>query len=255
MLTAVKSYDILCYQLRNSLYPQLDNPLKKEMNRLSKDIKEIILSGSMDKAKSFQILAEIFNLRIKAIRWLASGSNFSYMQMLNEVIPQIQEMKSNKRFEVLTENLLFALRCNQRVIEKLATGAEINGGCFSTTVKQLREITYEDFLASLAYSIPDDSAVQRIVDWTNASLQIEFAMVAADIISNDDIKISDKSINALAFFVADAAQEYSALATELGIIQANSSGKSVSGFSFDKSFIKEQKLFADLGIEVFSGNF
>jgi len=90
---------------------------------------------------------------------------------------------------------------------------------------------------------------KKIADWTNASLHIEFVMLAAAIIKDEKIKVSDKTINELSFLVADAAQEYFALATEFGILKTKANQKSFSNQLFDKNFVKEQKTLADIGIE------
>lgn len=80
-------------------------------------------------------------------------------------------------------------------------------------------------------------------------------MLAADIIMNEKIKVSDQTINELSFIVADAAQEYSALATEFGILKTKVNQQSFSNHPFDKTFIKEQKKLADIWIEDFDSNF
>lgn len=254
MLATIKNYDILCYQLRNNLYPQLDNPLKKDTDQLSKDIRVIMLSGKELHAQSNSILGQIFNFRIKAIKWLVLDNNFNLLQKFNEIIPQIEKINSNKRLEVLAENLLFAIRCNQRVVESLLYQSDDTSAYFSSAIRQLPEITYGQFIASLAFAIPDQETTQKFIDWIDSSLHIEFGMVATDIIYNDNLKISDKTINELAFLIANAAQEYSALAMELGIIKSRASGQTNSNFLFDRSFIKEQQYLADLGIEDFAQN-
>lgn len=58
----------------------------------------------------------------------------------------------------------------------------------------------------------------------------------------------------LPLLVADAAQEYSALATELGILKSSLPVPSFATLSFDNAFIKEQKQLADLGLDDYSGN-
>jgi hypothetical protein len=68
MLATVKNYDLICYQLRNNLYSQLENPLKKDIDRLSKDITNIINSNKKIQSQSVDILAQLFNLRVKAIK-------------------------------------------------------------------------------------------------------------------------------------------------------------------------------------------
>ena len=254
MIATAKNYDVICFQLRNNLYSQLQNPLKKDLNRLSNDIKTLIISGEKIKAQSTNMLSQVFNLRIKALKWLSADTNFDYLEMFKDIFPQIEELRSNKKLEVLTDNILFALRCNQRVIESIMNSNEFSADTFSSNLAELPDITYSQFIASLAFANLDDEITQKIVDWTNSSLHIEFVLVATDIISDEKLKISDKTINELAFLIADAAQEYSALATELGILKSRSTKQSFSNLSFNNSFIKEQKQFADLGLNDFALN-
>lgn len=254
MIATAKNYDVICFQLRNNLYSQLQSPLKKDLNRLSNDIKTLIISGEKIKGQSTNMLSQVFNLRIKALKWLSADPNFDYLEMFKDIFPQIEELRSNKNLEVLTDNILFALRCNQRVVESIMNSNEFSEDAFSSNLAQLPDITYSQFIASLAFANLDDETTQKIVDWTNSSLHIEFVLVATDIISDEKLKISDKTINELAFLIADAAQEYSALATELGILKSRSTRQSFSNLSFDNSFIKEQKQFADLGLNDFALN-
>lgn len=254
MIATAKNYDVICFQLRNNLYSQLESPLKKDLNRLSNDIKSVITSGKKIQTPPMAILSQVFNLRIKALKWLATNAAFDYMEMLKDIFPQIEELKSNKKLEVLIDNILFALRCNQRVVESLVGTSDLSSETLTSNLSQLPDITYQQFIASLAFANLDDDTTQKIVDWTTASLHIEFVLVATDIISDNNLKISDKTINELAFLVADAAQEYSALATELGILKSRSTTQSFSNLSFDKSFIKEQKQLADLGLDDFAEN-
>ena len=254
MLATVKNYDLICYQLRNNLYSQLDNPLKKDIDKLSKEITNILNSSKKIQSQSVDILAQLFNLRVKAIKWLSQDNNFNYLEMLSEVSNQIEEIGENRKMEILKDNILFALRCNRRVIESLFSAGEQSEN-LNIDFTQLPDINYQQFLASLAFAIPDDETAQKIADWTNASLHIEFVMLAADIIRDENIKVSDKSINELSFLVADAAQEYSALATEFGILKTKSNQQLFSNQPFDKSFVNEQKTLADIGIEDFASNF
>ena len=254
MLATVKNYDLICYQLRNNFYSQLDNPLKKDIDKLSRKITNILKSGKKIQSLSVDILAQIFNLRVRAIKWLSQDNKFNYLEMLSEVSNKIEEIGENKKMEILKDNILFALRCNRRVIESLFSAGE-QSESLNIDFTQLPDISYQQFLASLALAIPDDETAQKIADWTNASLHIEFVMLAADIIKDEKIKVSDKTINELSFLVADAAQEYFALATEFGILKTKANQQSFSNQPFDKSFVKEQKTLADIGIEDLALNF
>ena len=117
MITTAKNYDVICFQLRNNLYAQLKNPLKKDLNCLSTHIKKLIISGEKIKAQPVDMLSQVFNLRIKALKWLAADTNVDYLEMFNDIFPQIEELRADKKLEVLTDNILFALRCNKRVVE------------------------------------------------------------------------------------------------------------------------------------------
>ena len=253
MIATAKNFDVVCFELRNH-YPQLDNPLKKDVNKLLTQVKEIVTSGKKIKPSVDNLLKDIFNLRIKAIKWLLEDGGRGLLEMLDEVYPQIEKLKENPKLEILAENILFALRCNRKVVDAVIGGGEFSKENLKVGIQQLPAITYEQFISAIALGVPDDAVAQKIVDWTNSSLNIEFVTVAAAMISDEKLKVSDKTINELSFIIADAAQEYSALATELGILKFRSTKQSFSQISFDNNFIKEQKLLADLGLDDYSKN-
>ncbi len=255
MSSNITNYAFICYPLKNDLYPQLDNPLKEEIDKLSNEITTLLISGKKVRNQSTAILRQIFNLRIKAIKWLTSDIHFDYFKEQKNVFYEIEQIGKSVKFECLKDNLLFALRCNQRVSEHLFSS---NGHVSANSLlsfSQLPEISYEDFIASLAYVIPDDGTLQQWIDFTNASLYIEFVMFASGIIKNDSLKVTDKVINDLSFLVADSAQEYSALAVELGILNFRSSKLSFMNLHVDESFVNEQKELADIGLNDFAKNF
>ncbi|MFH1003977.1 MAG: hypothetical protein V1781_00520 [Bacteroidota bacterium] len=167
----------------------------------------------------------------------------------------MKNLKKNPKLEILAENILFALRCNRKVVDAVVATVDFSKKNIGANISQLPTITYEQFISAIALGVPDGAIVQKIVDWTNSSLFIEFVTVAAVIINDEQqLKISDKVIKELAFIVADAAQEYSALATELGILKVRSTKQSFAQISFDNDFIKEQKFLADLGLDDYSKN-
>jgi len=80
-------------------------------------------------------------------------------------------------------------------------------------------------------------------------LQIELIAITADVINDRQLRVSKKKINILATLVANAAQEYMAIALELGILRPLSGQPRKAGLTFDKSFVAEQKQLADLGLD------
>src|SRR5438874_3162400 len=123
MLTA--KFDAILFQLKQSL-PQLKDPLKKEAMQLFGEIRTIITSGRKVKPRLDATLGRIFNLRVKAIKRLLIDGDL--VDMLDAVAPQIEALREHPRLEVLAENVLFALRCNRRVIESLMEKDEVITG-------------------------------------------------------------------------------------------------------------------------------
>lgn len=254
MLATAKNYDIICFQMSNQL-SHLESPMKKETTKLLNGIREILNSGKKIKPGLNAILPSIFNYRFKAIKWLIEKGDFNFTNIIDEVYPQLEELKDDPKLEILVENILFALRCNKRVVDSVISISGSNEGELEMSLSEFPVINYEQFITSIALGIPDDAVAQKIVDLTNSSLYIEFVGVAAYIIHSENLKISDKLINELAFIVADSAQEYSAVATELGILRPRTHNQFSFTGQIDKSLLKEEKYLADLGINDFAENF
>lgn len=254
MLATAKNYDVICLQMSNQI-PHLEFSIKKETTKLLAEIRAIITAGKKAKPSLDAMLPNIFNYRFKAIKWLIEGDEFNFSTIIDEVYPQLEELKENPKLEILVENILFALRCNKRVVDSVISVSGSNEGELEMSIAEFPEINYEQFITSIALGIPNDAIAQKLVDLTNASLYIEFITVAAYMIHSEHLKVSDKFINELAFLIADAAQEYSAVATELGILKPQTHNQFSFSGQIDKSFVKKEKYLADLGINDFAENF
>ena len=122
MIPLAKSNEMICFQLRNSLYGTLDDKLKADVVKISQKIEKRLLLANQGKAAiiSRDILSALFKLRLKAFQWLTHKADFDYLQAIEQVLPQVEVWKQNQQMQELTENILFALRCNQRVAQSLA---------------------------------------------------------------------------------------------------------------------------------------
>ena len=250
MLATARNLDILFLQLRN-YYPLNDDPLRKDLDRLLSDIEYTITTAEDVKASIDSTIPKVFNLRIKGIKWLFE-QKFDLNSEFNDAYLQIEELKLDSRLEVLSENLLFAIRTNKRVIDALFISGDFSQASFEQQAPNLPILTYNQFITAIALGIPDESITQKIIDWTNSSLYIEYIALAAFIIKDEKLKVPNRIINQLAFLVANAAQDYSAIAIELGILKTRSTQTSTSQFAFDKEFVLEQKNLADLGLDSYS---
>lgn len=254
MLASAKNYDVICLQMWNYL-PQQDEPVKRETTRFIEDVKHIIISGSPIKPKLDKFLPKIFNFRLLALKWICGQPDIDLRHLLDEAYPSLEALKNNPRLALLAENTLFAVRCNSRVLQ--AVIGEDDSAASEELYKQFSEApyaTYEQFFWTLAHSIPDQDALQTIVDFCHASLYIEFILLSAIMIDEEKLDVSDATINELAFLIADAAQEYSAIATLMGILPTK--GKAISATSADTDTRSaEDDLLSNLGLFDFAKNF
>ena len=254
MIGTSKNFDVICLQMRNFL-PRLESDMQIELKKLLNEIGTRLVSAQIAKPEIDILLKPVFNFRVKAIKWLLNEEVVDILSKIDEIYLQIEKLRQNPKLEIITENILFAVRCNQRVINSLVDRGALSTENLSIHLAQLPTITYDQFLATLAYSIPDDEAAQKMVDWVNASLYIETIILAASIIDDERLNVSDKIINELSFLIADAAQYYSALASELGFSTTLPQKMISSSFVFQQDFLNEQKYFSDLGISDFAENF
>jgi hypothetical protein len=194
-------------------------------------------------------IAQIFNFRVKAIKWLLNNNEFDFNNLFSEVYPEIEKYNLNPKLQILSENLLFALRCNKRVVNALFNSADFSQENFEKQASKLPTINYDQFITSIALGIPDDANAQKIIDWTNSSLYIEYIALAASLIYDEKLSVSAKVINDLAFLVAEAAQLYFAISTEMGIIKQSSQKYTLSDITIDDNFLNEQKQIAEIDID------
>lgn len=254
MIGTTKNYDIIFLQMRNYI-PDMNSSMKKEYSNLLKKLESILVESKSLKNDMNLFLPNVFNFRVKAIKWLLNEYNLGFAEMIDEAYLKFEEIQNDVKLQNLVENILFALRCNKKVVNSIIKNSEgFNEETISKSVTDLPTINYEQFLSSLAFIVPDDETAQNFLDWINASLYIEIITVSAILINEKKLNISSKKIDELAFIVADSAQEYSALAFEIGLLNHNESKVINQYQGFDNEYIKEQKYIANLGINDFAEN-
>jgi hypothetical protein len=254
MVGTTKNYDILFLQMRNYL-PDLSLSMAGEYADLVLKLESILVNSKSITKDINSLVPSVFNFRMKAIQWLFGQHNLSLSKHLDETYHKFETLQQGSIHKVLIENILFALRCNRRVINSLVSKSEEFS--YENTIKNISSlptINYDQFLASLVYGMPNDERAQQALDWINSSLYIEIITVSAILINEKGLDISAKNSNELAFIISDAAQEYIAIAYEMGILSRNKSRSSILNQNFDDEFLDEQKNLADTGINDFALN-
>lgn len=225
MLVAAKNYDVICLQMRSYL-PQQEEPIKRETNRFIDGVKAVIMGEGSVKPKLDKFIPQIFNFRLLALKWISQQPDIDFEHLLDQAYPSLEQLKRNPKLRLLAENTLFAVRCNARVMQAMI--GDVTSSEFSQQLANVPVTTYKQFFGTLALSIPDQETFQTIADFSHASLYIEFILLAAILIDEEHIDISEAAINELSFLIADAAQEYIAIATMMGILPVRQRIKDMS---------------------------
>jgi hypothetical protein len=248
MIGTIQNIDTICFHIKN-ISQSTENPLQRELNEILSDIKLHLTNASPIKDNIDKYLGKIFNFRVKAIIWLINNKAFDFDELVNDIYPEIEKYNSDSRLQALTDNILFALRCNKRVINALSESGEFSNENIEIQETKFSRLTYNQFITSISLAIPDDYTAQKIMDWTNSSLYIEYIVLATSVIYDEKVPVSEDLINKLAHLIANAAHIYSAISMELGIIKSQHSKISPTAHSFDENTIKEQQQFAELGMD------
>lgn len=248
MIGTAKNIDIICFQFRKQNYSET-NPLQKELNRLLDEIRSGLVNIKPIKKHIDKNIAKIFNFRVKVVKWLLSKNEFGFDDLFNDVYPEIERYVLEPKLQLLSENLLFALRCNMRVVNALINSEDFSKENIEKQAPKLPTINYDQFVTSIALGVPDDSTAQKIVDWTNSSLYIEYVALAVSLIYDEKLSISPKTINDLAFLVAEAAQLYFAISIEMGLIKQRSQKFTSLEMIIDENFMNEQKQIAEMDVD------
>lgn len=250
MLIPAKNYDIISFELISQMR-RLESPLKEDLIKLLDSIREMLLSDHEIKPLLDDLLGQIFDLRLKAVKWIGQDKSFDLLEGLDVAFAHLERLKSNKKLTVLVENLLYALRWNRRVILALTENSPLRKLEFSKI--EMPAMNYHQFIAAIAMSVPDEKVAQKIIDWTNSAMYIEFSALSISLISEERLNISGKVIDQITAITADAGQLYPALATEFGILGTRKV-KSYVLPAFDEEYVNEQRLLVDQGLDDYAAN-
>jgi hypothetical protein len=243
-----RSNGTLCYALWNH-YPQLDLSLKAALEKLIASMGERLANEGDEQSLMNPLLAKAFALRLEGMKWLAKVESIEPLAWIDQTYPHFEEMKQHPRWEILIENILFALRCNRKVVQAMLADA-VDESALEAPL-EVPNVTYHQFVEVIALGIPDQEMAQNVVDWLNASLKIELVILATALMEQKQIKVLDSNIDKLANLVADAAQDYYALAAELGVLQRRKPNLYLSEPETEVGFVAAQQELAEWGMDDF----
>ena len=234
----------------------LEPAMKKELEALLTKASNILTEEKEIKPALNTFFPKLFNFRMRAIKWVLDRKQPLNVEEGMEKMDRIREtIRENDRIEIIIENILFYLRCNKRILESVIGTGTVSEKHLKTDTNQLPLATYEQFLSTLALSVPNSESAQKLIDQIHNSLYVDFALLSVLLLINEELEVSRKVTDELAFMVADAAQECTAYALESGILESDRKQLSFLTSSTDSAFIKEQKSIAETGIDDFADTF
>ncbi len=206
----------MCLFMRNSI-PHLDLSLQKETKTLIDDLKSILQLENDLKVSFGSLLPQVFNFRIKALRWI-SANDQNLLNLFDEVTHSFEPLLLDPHLNILGKRVIDALHQNQEVVNALISKDSITDSSVSNSFSQIPDITYQHLVASIAFSLPDETS-QKFLDWVNASLYIEAISLCAIIIYDEGLNVPKNRINEMADLISDAGNEYEKLSIESSLMR------------------------------------
>jgi hypothetical protein len=230
---------------------QLNLPLRMEFNGLIAEIKSILHSDVLNLNNSIEgLLPQIFNIRIKSIKWIIEEEGqLDIKNLYYEINEVIAPLTSDPKYGILAENCSFAIRTNQRVFNSILANIgskEIDNGIHGITQT---EIEYSQLISALKSSLPFGNDLNNLINWIDVSLRIEIVLFSLIIIDEYQLNIQDQIVNRLSEIIANDAQQYYAMAKIFGLITTK---KQVANEEeYPESFLSEQHDLSELGFDEF----
>ena len=252
-LASFPKHEMIILTMKDHL-PDLDKPIQKEMESLLGKFRNILSKKSHIKSELDEIRSDVFHFRIKALKWLGKERNIDFMSAINEEYARISNWDSAPKYSVLIENVLFAFRCNQRVVTSFQRTEGISAESIGDYLSELPEITLKEFEAVILIN-SEETIAEKVIHWVHSSLYMEMIILMTSIIHDESMDVSKKVINELAFLVADSAQLYVALAVQLGLLDGPSNNFPDLPEDLGEEFNKEQQGLAEAGLDDFAKNF
>ncbi len=243
MIQIADNHNILCFA-SDSYLPSMEQELKHGISGLLlSTVSQINESGDVESTIN-EVLPQIFDIRCKVISYLLENSLMHEALNINSIYTDFNRESLSAELQVLVKNVLFALRTTNRVLNKLMKNKEFN----ISELEGFKNLSYNQFLSTIALTIPNQNLAQIIVDYIHSSLTIELILLISKNLIDEKISISNQSIEGLSKVISDASQNFYAFATKLGLVQKNSIDLTYVNLNDCVSDIDEQKLLADLGL-------
>lgn len=208
-----------------------EKAIKLKIKKLIDSIKYLLSDSNQNSIKEsfFNLFDDVLSLRLQSLQ-LINKKETDIKELFSSIYDSFENRELPERLDYLNENVLFSLRTTSKIANNVFTdldntavfnsltnfpiannNSEVDVGLYRTLARSLKIISQQ---------LPNN-ALLKIFSLINKSLFTELGIISADIIfeSKNEVEFSDSVISELNELIVESAQEYGALANELGLIK------------------------------------
>lgn len=242
--------DTACFHLFVN-YDELDSAIRRELDSLREEIRYALISKKDLRNSIEQSFSKIFKLRILAFKSLEQEDE-EYEELYDEAYEYFQGLQADSRFQLLSENILFALRSNMRFLKAFLNKVSIEK--LEDGINSLPDnITYEALLVTIRLSSPSPDIFKVLKDWTDSTLTIEYIVLACALIDKEKIDVRPSTFEELAAIIAAASHLYNAMAFASGLLNTTGGAANTRNeMNFNQETIEEDQRIAGADLKSFA---
>ncbi|MEQ8469705.1 MAG: hypothetical protein RIC35_00890 [Marinoscillum sp.] len=250
MTSGALAYSPIFFLIKEHL-EEVNLPLRMKLHGLIIELTDLLKRQPSELRPSMDLLiSQLFDIRIQAMKWLSrNDEDIDFNNLYEDIQEDISPFISDKKYGLLAENCLFALRSNFRVLSSVTS--QISTVELENGIQGISEadITYDQLKALLRASIPLSHEFNILINWINSSLRVEFVIFSFAIIQDSKLNIQKDMVEELSTIVVNESHEYYSLSKTLGLIQKKTVLNDNNIIS--PEFINEQETFSELGLDEF----
>jgi hypothetical protein len=195
----------LFYPLHTGIGMRADQELSQSFEEIKKLVHQFLKSEVSIEELANQHMNALFAYRMLGIHWM---QDHPVQIDIDELLDKLDFIKDNPRFEVLHENLIFAISTNFRLVKTFMGESDL--GFDFANLPAIPQISYSDLISLLNIFAPG-SIFDKLLNLLDYSIHMEFGIIASVVIRMENLDISDAKLYALERYVAKSARKFGAI--------------------------------------------
>jgi hypothetical protein len=208
-MNAAAKYDLACYHVSRVYPSRLDPEMTKALAEISGTVASVLAASGEVEAKAKDALPQVYAFRLKALNWLMADSAFDLLDETDNLLAQVAQ--GPPRLYDLAQTVVFGLKWHRRVLANMWQASP------DEATPMPPPPDYRELKAALG-QVPGDLA-NKLAQWVDTGLMFELGAMAHDMLADGTVSANEGAIREMVLATADAAQEYAALAAQLGFVK------------------------------------